>query len=168
MIYFEVLIQAPFLSLQSSLICFLFVWLFFFFDFFICILSADPSAVWRCFPNPERATADWSGCRCSPLKSFSSLLVFFWKQTSFKKVSTHFSLSRIFLPNPAPNALLLRRTPNHKPASRLRGVLMDIVEPVDHVEEGEDSGEDHPGPLVDRVHIGQVWDVHLELRGPSS
>lgn len=45
--------------------------------------------------------------------------------------------------------------------------LMDVVEPVDNVEEGEDGGEDHPGPLVDRVHVGQVWDVHLELGGPS-
>lgn len=46
-------------------------------------------------------------------------------------------------------------------------LLMDVVEPVDDVEEGEDGGEDHPGPLVDRVHVGQVWDVHLELGGPS-
>lgn len=44
---------------------------------------------------------------------------------------------------------------------------MDVVEPVDHVEEGEDGGEDHPGPLIDRVHVGQVRDVYLELRGPS-
>lgn len=45
--------------------------------------------------------------------------------------------------------------------------LMDIVEPVDDVEEREDGGEDHPGPLIDWVHVGQVWDVHLQLRGPS-
>lgn len=50
-------------------------------------------------------------------------------------------------------------------ASRLG--LMDVVKPVDHVEEGEDSGEDHPGPLVNRVHVRQVWDVHLELGSPS-
>lgn len=52
-------------------------------------------------------------------------------------------------------------------AQRIPPALMNVVEPVDHVEEGEDGGEDHPGPLIDGVHIGQVWDVHLKLGGPS-
>lgn len=48
-----------------------------------------------------------------------------------------------------------------------RSFLMDVVEPVDHVEEGEDGGEDHPGPLVDGVDVRQVRDVDFQLRGPS-
>lgn len=44
--------------------------------------------------------------------------------------------------------------------------LVDVVEPVDQVEEGEGDGEDHTGPLVDGVDVGQVGDLDLELRGP--
>lgn len=43
---------------------------------------------------------------------------------------------------------------------------MDVVEPVDQVEEGKGDREDHPGPLVDGVDVGQVGDLDLELRGP--
>lgn len=46
--------------------------------------------------------------------------------------------------------------------------LMNVVEPVDDVKEGEDGGKDHPGPLVDRVDVGQVGDVDLQLRGASA
>lgn len=44
---------------------------------------------------------------------------------------------------------------------------VDVVEPVDDVEKGEDGGEDHPGPLVDGVDVGQVGDGELQLRGAS-
>ena len=43
---------------------------------------------------------------------------------------------------------------------------VDIVQPIDDVEEGEDCGEDYPRPLVDGVDVGQVGDVDLELGGP--
>lgn len=46
-------------------------------------------------------------------------------------------------------------------------VLVDVVKPVNNVEEGEESGEEHPRPLVDRVYISQVWDGDLELRRAS-
>lgn len=75
------------------------------------------------------------------------------------------SLSHIIpltIPPPPPTFSSLPKADHQVPLG-----LMDVVEPVDNVEEGEDGGEDHPGPLVDRVHVGQVWDVHLELGGPS-
>lgn len=56
-------------------------------------------------------------------------------------------------------------SPQHEPWDPVG--LMNVVEPVDHIEEGEDRREDHPGPLINRVHVRKVWDVHLELRGPS-
>lgn len=40
-------------------------------------------------------------------------------------------------------------------------LLINIVKPVNNVEEGEDSWEDHPRPFVNRVYISQVWDVDL-------
>lgn len=44
---------------------------------------------------------------------------------------------------------------------------MDVVKPVNYVEEGKNGGEDHSRPLVNGVDIGQVWDVDLELGSPS-
>lgn len=44
---------------------------------------------------------------------------------------------------------------------------VDVVEPVDDVEKGKDGGEDHPRPLIDQVHVSQVGDVDLQLRGAS-
>lgn len=40
-------------------------------------------------------------------------------------------------------------------------LLVDIVKPVNDVEEGKDGWEDHPRPFVNRVYISQVWDVNL-------
>lgn len=135
------------------------------------LFSRAWQSIWRCFPNPKRVTADWSvGCCCSPSKSLLYLRIFS-KTNHLKKVGALFishSLSHthplshflLFFPS-SPSSLFL-----YMPAaSRLS--LMDVVKPVDHVEEGEDSGEDHPGPLVNRVHVRQVWDVHLELGSPS-
>lgn len=45
--------------------------------------------------------------------------------------------------------------------------LMDVVKPVNYVEEGKHGGEDHSRPLVDGVDVRQVRYVHLELRSPS-
>lgn len=45
--------------------------------------------------------------------------------------------------------------------------LVDVVKPVDYVEEGEGEGENNPRPSVDGVHVGQVWDFDFELRGSS-
>lgn len=45
--------------------------------------------------------------------------------------------------------------------------LMDIVKPVNYVEEGKHGGEDHSRPLVDGVDVRQVRYVHLELRSSS-
>lgn len=138
------------------------------------------SVVFRCFPNPRRVTADWSvGCCCSPSKSLCILLDFS-KMNQLKKLvhcssltltlSLSFSLSLTSslspspIPPPTPTSTFssLPKADHQVPLG-----LMDVVEPVDNVEEGEDGREDHPGPLVDRVHVGQVWDVHLELGGPS-
>lgn len=43
---------------------------------------------------------------------------------------------------------------------------MDVVHPVDQVEEGKGDGEDDAGPLVYGVDIRQVWDLDFELRRP--
>lgn len=45
--------------------------------------------------------------------------------------------------------------------------LIDVVKPVDDVEEGEAEGEYYPWPSVDGVHIRQVWDFDFELRRSS-
>lgn len=37
--------------------------------------------------------------------------------------------------------------------------LVDIVKPVNDVEEGKHCWEDHPRPFVNRVYVSQVWDV---------
>lgn len=44
--------------------------------------------------------------------------------------------------------------------------LVDIIKPVDQIEEGEGDGEDDPGPLVYGVDVCEVWDLDFELRGP--
>lgn len=43
-------------------------------------------------------------------------------------------------------------------------LLVDVVKPVDDVEEGEDGWEDDPRPFVNGVHVSQVGDVDLQLR----
>lgn len=40
-------------------------------------------------------------------------------------------------------------------------LLIDIVKPVNNVEERKDSWEDHPRPFVNRVYISQIWDGDL-------
>ncbi|KAG7225182.1 hypothetical protein INR49_014740 [Caranx melampygus] len=45
--------------------------------------------------------------------------------------------------------------------------LVDIVKPVDQVEEGECDWEDDTGPFVYGVDICEVRDLDFELRGPS-
>lgn len=45
---------------------------------------------------------------------------------------------------------------------------MNIIKPVDEVEEGEGRGEYNPWPSVDGIHISEVWDFDFELWGPSS
>lgn len=40
---------------------------------------------------------------------------------------------------------------------------VDVVKPVNNVEEGEHGGEDHPRPLIDRVYVSQVGDGDFEL-----
>lgn len=44
--------------------------------------------------------------------------------------------------------------------------LVDIIKPVDQIEEGEGDGEDYPGPLVYGVDICEVRDLDFELGGP--
>lgn len=44
--------------------------------------------------------------------------------------------------------------------------LVDIVKPVDEVEEGECDWENNTGPLVDGVDIREVRYLDFELRGP--
>lgn len=44
--------------------------------------------------------------------------------------------------------------------------LVDVVKPVDQVEEGECDGEDDTGPLVYGIDIREVRDLDFELRGP--
>lgn len=46
--------------------------------------------------------------------------------------------------------------------------LMDVIEPVDEVEEGEGRREYNPRTSVDGVHVGEVRDFDFELRGSSS
>lgn len=46
-------------------------------------------------------------------------------------------------------------------------VQSDIVEPIDKVEEWENGREDDPWPPVNGIHICQIRDFDLELRGPS-
>lgn len=45
---------------------------------------------------------------------------------------------------------------------------MDVVQPVDQVEESEGDGEDHPGPFVYGVHVRQVGDLDLQLGRPAA
>lgn len=45
--------------------------------------------------------------------------------------------------------------------------LIDIIKPVDKVEEGEGAGEYYPRPSVDGVHVSEVWDFDFELRRSS-
>lgn len=45
--------------------------------------------------------------------------------------------------------------------------LVDIVKPVDQVEEGECNWEDDAGPFVYGIDICEVGDLDFELRGPS-
>lgn len=51
----------------------------------------------------------------------------------------------------------------HRPAT---AILVDIVKPVDQVEEGECDWENDTGPLVYGVDIREVRDLDFELRGP--
>lgn len=44
--------------------------------------------------------------------------------------------------------------------------LVDIVKPVDQVEESECDWEDNTGPLVYGIDIREVGDLDFELRGP--
>lgn len=44
--------------------------------------------------------------------------------------------------------------------------LIDVVKPVDQVEEGERNRENHARPLVYGVDIREVGDLDFELRGP--
>lgn len=46
--------------------------------------------------------------------------------------------------------------------------LMDVVKPVDQVEEGKCDWEDNTGPLVYGVDVREVGDLDFELRGPPS
>lgn len=43
---------------------------------------------------------------------------------------------------------------------------MDVVKPVDQVEEGERDRKDDSGPLVYGVDVREVRDLDFELRGP--
>lgn len=130
----------------------------------------------RCFQNPRRVTADWSvGCCCSPSKSLHSPHFVYnepAKKVGALFISHPFSFTSLLSLSLSPSHLCIFFTFPYRSPPQTGHVaplaLMDIIEPVDDIEEGEDGGEDHPGPLIDRVHVRQVWDVYLELWGPSS
>lgn len=46
--------------------------------------------------------------------------------------------------------------------------LIHIVQPVDHIKEGESGREYYPWPSIDGVHVCEVRDFDLELRGAPS
>lgn len=126
----------------------------------------------RCFPNPKRVITDW---KCwvllqSVQKSLRSPQ--FFSNEPAKKKLVHCSSLILSLCH----IIFLTFAKSHPPSPfasppqdghQVPLGLMDVIEPVDDVEEGEDGREDHPGPLIDRVHVRQVWDIHLELGGPS-
>lgn len=41
--------------------------------------------------------------------------------------------------------------------------LVDIIKPVDQIEEGEGDWEDDPGPLVYGIDICEIRDLDFEL-----
>lgn len=45
-------------------------------------------------------------------------------------------------------------------------ILVDVIEPVDQIKEGECDWEDDSRPLVYGVDVREVWDLDFELGGP--